>query len=144
MWYAIRVLLPILMATLSGPSATQAKLFGNVIACVRYMVDFVLLAHYRIYSDESIGLLNHYLDRFHTFKDVFLPYRAGAAAAEALNNAERGGVGLSTEEKNRILAEHSHFNFQNFTFSSTSRSQYAGSVLYTTGRRKLWRACYHL
>lgn len=107
---ATRLLLPVLTAALDSPKPTEAAVFDKAINCTRYMVDFMLLCHYNEHTDESIQLLTVYLEKFHSFKDVFLEFRAGAAAKDAVDEAQRGGANLSTSEQHNILRDNANFS----------------------------------
>jgi hypothetical protein len=74
-----RILLPILAASLQAPTAQERPLFHKAIRCVRYLIYFHLMLQYKTHDDETISLMRHYLAGFHTYKDVFNPYRAGKA-----------------------------------------------------------------
>ncbi|RPA70543.1 hypothetical protein BJ508DRAFT_198749, partial [Ascobolus immersus RN42] len=34
------------------------------------LVDFMLLCHYKVHTDETLSLMDHYLAEFHRLKDV--------------------------------------------------------------------------
>lgn len=109
---AIRYLLPVLTAALHNPKPEDKVRSSNAIRCTRYLVDFILLCHYNQHTDETIALLDDYLNKYHKYKDVFLKYRAGAAAGVAIEEAERvGGDRLTDADRDRIKSSSAHFSF---------------------------------
>lgn len=114
--YGLRVLIPVLASALaSPPDAAASQLFNKVLQCTRYLVDFILLCHYRVHTDESIALLKHYLDRFHELKSVFNPWRAGAAVSAAISAAEdelrNAGETLTDEARKAFIDNNVGFHF---------------------------------
>lgn len=114
--YGLRVLVPVLASALASPaSTTEAELFAKVLQCTRYLVDFVLLCHYKVHTLESVNLLQHYLDRFHELKSVFNPWRAGAAVTAAIAAAEEElrnmGDTLTDEARTAIIDTNTGFAF---------------------------------
>lgn len=114
--YGLRVLLPVLASALASPPTPAAtELFKKVLQCSRYLVDFILLCHYRVHTDESIALLGHYLNRFHELKSVFNPWRAGAAVSAAISAAEDElrtvGETLSDEARKAFINDNVGFHF---------------------------------
>ncbi|RPA71704.1 hypothetical protein BJ508DRAFT_217783, partial [Ascobolus immersus RN42] len=69
---AVRYLLPVLAAALDTPKPEDVVRCSNAIRCTRYLVDFILLCHYNQHTDETISLLDDYLNKYHKYKDVFL------------------------------------------------------------------------
>ena len=135
------VLLAIFTATLSWTSDQQLlttrhkSLVPNVILCVRYMTDFMLLAQYKIHTPGSIQSMIVYVEDFHKNKTVFLRFRATKAIKSAvrvamrdlqsqqrLNTLEAGTSGkrkkltqeflVEKEELEQdLLTEGTHYNF---------------------------------
>ncbi|KAF8457923.1 hypothetical protein BDZ91DRAFT_666180, partial [Kalaharituber pfeilii] len=123
-----RVLLGVFAATVTS----------QAILCIRYFMDFYLIAQYRTHTDETVNYMRQYLEKFHVYKSVFLQYRAGKTTAgdtqttiQVLSSEHRSEVAsakekLSKTQVNRLqcetrfereilrvemLEKTSHFNF---------------------------------
>ncbi|KAF8443557.1 hypothetical protein BDZ91DRAFT_635518, partial [Kalaharituber pfeilii] len=44
----------------------------KAISCIRYLIDFILMAQYRSHTVSTIAYIEKYLQKFHEHKDVFL------------------------------------------------------------------------
>lgn len=77
-----RILLPILVLSLRSPPPTpqEHQIFKRVLLCVRNFVDFSLICQFKSHSDQTIKYMEQYLEGFHSYKDVFLEFRAGKKA----------------------------------------------------------------
>lgn len=112
---AIRNLLPVLAIALTSPvTAIQKAEWEKIQLCTRYLVDFMLLCHYKVHTDETLSLMDHYLAEFHRLKDVFKPYRAGAAVKEAMEAARNGNARLDAATRRDIEERLTHFNIPKF------------------------------
>src|SRR5690606_18830669 len=74
---AVKYLLPTLFIALKDPAKGKVEEFNRALTCVRYLVDFTLLAQYKIHTHDTIKLLDTYLEGFHCHKDVFTNFRTG-------------------------------------------------------------------
>ncbi|KAF8441129.1 hypothetical protein BGX38DRAFT_1071181, partial [Terfezia claveryi] len=48
----------------------------KAILCVGYLMDFILIAQYKVYTLGTIQSIRDYLEDFHKHKEVFLHFRA--------------------------------------------------------------------
>jgi hypothetical protein len=68
-------LVAVLRCTLRTPSSSQRGVFNDAIECYRALVEFYLYAQYESHDEETLGLMDEALKRFHTFKRVFRQFR---------------------------------------------------------------------
>jgi len=104
-----RLLLAAFPAALSRTSNSPAManrhkvLCHNAILCVRYLTDFILMAQYRAHTPATIESMKNSLRDFHTFKDVFLCFRACKAVKAVAKKASKD----LQEEHSKLLASES-------------------------------------
>jgi hypothetical protein len=70
-----RFLVALLRSALRTPSSSQRGVFNKALECCRALVEFYFYAQYESYDEETLGLMDEALKRFHTFKRVFLQFR---------------------------------------------------------------------
>jgi len=75
----------------------------NAILCIRYLTNFILMAQYRVHTPGTIESMKDYLRDFHTFKDLFLRFRASKAVKAAAKEAFKD----LREEHSKLLASDS-------------------------------------
>lgn len=103
---ALRHLLPVIVIVLRKRSTKETEKFDKVISCVRYLVDFCLMTHYKSHTKETIDLMNHYLAKFHETKEVFLKYRASAKARRKAREGAKSIREKGEEERQSDLTQH--------------------------------------
>lgn len=113
MRYGIRLLLPVLASVLADPLNDAVELqYREILTCTRYMVDFMLLCHYRKHTPSTLETLRRYLDEFHKRKHVFRRYRAGAQTRKAKEAAqEMTGEKVTGDKLEQLYEETTNFNF---------------------------------
>ena len=70
-----RIVLAALVIALREPSPSQRYLFNHALECVRYLIDFHLMAQYRSHTADTLTYLDDYLRPFHEKKEVFLEFQ---------------------------------------------------------------------
>jgi hypothetical protein len=70
-----RFLVGVLRCALRTPSPSQRGVFNEAIECCRALVEFYFYAQYESHDEETLGLMDEALKRFHTFKRVFRQFR---------------------------------------------------------------------
>ena len=91
----LRVLLGVFTTSLGQtfniePLASRYKhLAYTAILCVRFIIDFIVLAQYKVDTSRSIQSMRDYLEDFHKYKDVFLRFQATKATKSVLIEAAR-------------------------------------------------------
>jgi len=117
----MQFLLAVLSAILiDGVRSSQSE-DAWVLACVRYIVEFLLVGGQRNHSDYTLGLLDNRLSIFYTSKSVFRPQRSTKArtknfqrkwAAMEAKGSEEGWSGARMKvEKEKLETEIYHFQF---------------------------------
>jgi len=69
-----RYILGVLAVALHQPQGSQVIPFKHTLGCVRALVDFSIMAQYRSHTSETIAYMEHYLDKFHRMKGIFLEF----------------------------------------------------------------------
>jgi len=70
-----RCLVGVLAVALRQPNSQQVIPFKHALACVRALVNFNMMAQYRIHTPAMIAYMEEYLDWFHSMKDIFLEFQ---------------------------------------------------------------------
>jgi hypothetical protein len=70
-----RFLVAVLRCALRTPSPSQRGVFDDAIGCCRALVEFYFYAQYESHDEETLGLMDDALKRFHIFKRVFRQFR---------------------------------------------------------------------
>jgi hypothetical protein len=68
-------IVPVFLATLLNPWASQRIPFTEALLCVNNLVYFHLRAQYQYHSEAIIEYMENYLEQFHRHKDVFSRFR---------------------------------------------------------------------
>ena len=84
-----RCLLGVLAVALKQPDSAQALPFKRALTCVRSLLDFSMIAQYRSHTQETIGYMEQYLNRFHATKDVFLEFRISKRTHAKVDEQQR-------------------------------------------------------
>jgi hypothetical protein len=66
-----RVIVPVFVATVLNPSASQRIPFTEALLCVKNLVYFHLVAQYRYHTEATIEYVENYLEECHRHKDVY-------------------------------------------------------------------------
>ena len=117
----MQFLLAVLSAILiDGVRSSQSE-DAWVLACVRYIVEFLLVGGQRNHSDYTLGLLDNRLSIFYTSKSVFRPQRSTKArtknfetkwaAMEAKGSEEGWSRARMKAEKEKLETAIYHFQF---------------------------------
>jgi len=69
-----RYILEVLAVALRQPGGAQAIPFKRALRCVRALVNFNMMAHYRSHTPDTIAYMEEYLNQFHRMKDIFLEF----------------------------------------------------------------------
>jgi len=102
----LRVLLGVFTATLSqttdaDPIASRHNpLCHKAILCIRYIIDYILIAQYQVHTSGTIQSMKDYLEDFHKHKEVSLRFRGTKSVKNAPKQASKG----LHEEHQRLLA----------------------------------------
>jgi len=72
-----RYLLGVVTQCVRGGSPTQHPIFNHAIECTQALLEFYMYARYKSHDDATLSYMEDALNRFHTFKDVFLLGHAG-------------------------------------------------------------------
>jgi hypothetical protein len=72
----VRVIVPVLAATLLNTSASQRIPFTAAMLCVKSLVYFHLMAQFRYHTEATIEYMENFLEEFHRHQDVFGRFRA--------------------------------------------------------------------
>ena len=80
---SVKFLVPTLYIALKDPPEDKADVFLRAEICIRYIVDFTLVAQFKFHTETTIELLNKYLAGFHEYKEVFHAFRTAATAKKA-------------------------------------------------------------
>jgi len=70
------VIVPVFMATLLNPLASQTISFTDALLCIQNLVCFHLMAQYRYHTEATIKYMENYLEEFHWHKDVLSRFHA--------------------------------------------------------------------
>jgi len=70
-----RGLLGVLVIALRQPDSQQVIPFKHALECVQALVDFNMMAQYRIHTPATIAYMEEYLYQFHRMKDIFLEFQ---------------------------------------------------------------------
>jgi len=84
-----RVIVPVFVATLSNPSASQRIPFKEALLCVKHLVYFRLMAQYWYHTEATIEYIENYVEEFHCHKDVFCPLRASNFTKNVLESSTK-------------------------------------------------------
>jgi len=71
----VKILVPILAATLLSVGSPISPHYAQVLKCVRSFVYFALMCEYRSHSDGTLDYMHRYLADFYATKDVFRAFR---------------------------------------------------------------------
>ena len=164
----LRVILGVFTAALSRTSDLQPlspqhnALAQQAILCVRYLSDFIILAQYRVHTENSIQSMVGYLKDFDKHKEVFLrvcankslkssvreatrdprsQHRSATATSDAPTSSKRQKLTnefqLETEElESDLLRKCAYFNFPKMHLIShfpDTISKYGSLSQYSTG-----------
>ena len=61
----------------------------TAILCVRYIMDYILIAQYKVHTSGPIQFMRDYLGDFHKYKHVFLRFRPSKTVKNAAKEASR-------------------------------------------------------
>jgi hypothetical protein len=78
-------LLGVVTQSLRGGSPAQRPIFNRAIKCTRALIELYVYALYKSHDDATLSYMEDALDRFHTFKYVFLLGRASKKAKAKAN-----------------------------------------------------------
>lgn len=81
-----KVLVGVLGAALSYPTAVQRPLFLKAVTCVRSLMNFIHMSSYRSHNEQTITLMESYWKEFCTTRSIYLPYRPRKAALKKRDN----------------------------------------------------------
>jgi len=84
-----RVIVPVFVATLLIPLASQQTPFTDALLCVKILVYFHLMPQYRYHTEATIEYKKNYHQDYHCQKDVFSRFRASKSTQEILWSLER-------------------------------------------------------
>jgi len=92
-----RVILACFTAALQDPIANTPGLSAGAYAdarrairCVRYLIDFCLMAQYRSHTLQTIGYMDQYLQKFRNSVQVFSEFRVTKKDWQDAKEASRG------------------------------------------------------
>ena len=69
------VFLGVLAVALPQPGGAQVIPFKRAFGCVRALVDFHMIAHYRSHTSDTTAYTEDYLDQFLKLKGIFLEFQ---------------------------------------------------------------------
>jgi hypothetical protein len=90
----VKIVLPVLKASLRQPSAEKRLPFRQATRFVRSLIDFTFMTQYRRHTIETLQYMDNYLRQFHESMDIFLEFRAGKVA-----NRQTLQVGTQLQEE---------------------------------------------
>jgi len=71
------------------PQRSQVIPFKHALGCVRALIDFSIMAQYRSHTSDTIAYMEHYLDRFHRMKGIFLEFRVTKSTLAKVDEQRR-------------------------------------------------------
>jgi len=69
------MIVPVFVATLLHPSASQRIPFTEALLCIKNLVKFHLMRKYQYQTEATIKYMENYLEEFHRHKDVVSRFR---------------------------------------------------------------------
>jgi hypothetical protein len=111
-------LLEIVTQSLRGGNTAQHPIFNHAIECTQELLDFSMYAGYKSNDDVTLTYMEDTLQRFHTFKNVFLLRRHGKKVKPKFN-----ALGMELVKKRKVDNE---TNAETYTSAKKRRKMNGG------------------